>query len=158
MTCPSFHPDHAAYDLLYKTANMESAALPALTRIEQCASWKLAVEPFIPQLYELPNRVLAISSLEGLRQVYVETNPLIFGLAVSLALAVVFFIVAEFNRNFSQVDRAWSILPNLYVLHYVLWAKLAGVPSQRVEFLASATMIWSVSLRRAQYQIRRVLT
>lgn len=126
---------------------MASVTVPVLVRIEDCASWNLTVKPFIPQLYELPNRVLEnIGSLEGLRQVYVETNPLISGLGISLALAVIFFVAAEINRNFSQVDRAWSILPNLYVLHFALWARLNGTPSERVEFLASATMLWSARL------------
>ncbi|KAH6687155.1 hypothetical protein F5X68DRAFT_133951 [Plectosphaerella plurivora] len=124
-----------------------ATALPLLAKLEDCASWNQTVAPFIPQLYELPARIAAnIGSIDGLRQVYIETNPLISGFAASLALAVVFFLVAEFNRNYSQVDRAWSLLPNLYVLHFCLWARLAGVEANRVEFLASATMVWSARL------------
>lgn len=126
---------------------MAATAIPLLSSIEDCASWNKTVAPFVPQLFELPYRIRDnIGSLDGLRQVYVETNPLISGFALSLALAVVFFLAAEFNRNYSQVDRAWSVLPNLYVLHMVLWARMAGVPSQRLEFMASATTMWSVRL------------
>ncbi|CRK46311.1 hypothetical protein BN1723_019959, partial [Verticillium longisporum] len=121
------------------------AALPTLQRIEDCANWTLTVKPFIPQLFELPNQVLEnIASPAGLRQLYTETNPLISGFAASLALSVIFAIAAEINRNYSQVDRAWSLLPNLYVVHLAVWSRLAGIDASRVEFLCSATTLWSV--------------
>ncbi|CRK17864.1 hypothetical protein BN1708_012141 [Verticillium longisporum] len=123
------------------------AALPTLQRIEDCANRTLTVKPFIPQLFELPNQVLEnIASPAGLRQLYTETNPLISGFAASLALSVIFAIAAEINRNYSQVDRAWSLLPNLYVVHLAVWARLAGIDASRVEFLCSATTLWSVRL------------
>ncbi|ROT35699.1 DUF1295 domain protein [Sodiomyces alkalinus F11] len=123
------------------------SALPAVKTLEECADFSQTVKPFLPQLYELPNKILDnITNPQALLHVYVETNPLIFGFAVSIFLAAVFLVVAELNRNWSQVDRAWSILPNLYIGHLALWARLAGVPSERIEFVLAATTLWSARL------------
>lgn len=120
-------------------------ALPHVGKLEECADFSKTVSPFLPQLYDLPNKILEnITNPQGLLQVYVETNPLIFGFAVSIFLGAIFLVAAELNRNWSQVDRAWSILPNLYIGHFALWARLAGVPSQRIDFVFAATTLWSV--------------
>ena len=121
-------------------------ALPYLKSLEDCGEYAKAVEPYIPQLYALPQQVLDnIASPDGLRQLYVDTNPLISGFAISLALGVPFLIVSEINKNYSQVDRMWSILPNLYVAHLSIWARLAGFNSSRVDLISLATTLWSVS-------------
>ena len=121
-------------------------ALPYLKSLEDCGEYAKAVEPYTPQLYALPQQVLDnIASPDGLRQLYVDTNPLISGFAISLALGVPFLIVSEINKNYSQVDRMWSILPNLYVVHLSIWARLAGFNSSRVDLISLATTLWSVS-------------
>ncbi|RBR25825.1 uncharacterized protein FIESC28_01318 [Fusarium coffeatum] len=122
-------------------------ALPYLKSLEDCGEYAKAVEPYIPQLYALPQQVLDnIASPDGLRQLYVDTNPLISGFAISLALGVPFLIVSEINKNYSQVDRMWSILPNLYVVHLSIWARLAGFNSSRVDLISLATTLWSCRL------------
>ncbi|KAL2752509.1 hypothetical protein ACRALDRAFT_2044308 [Sodiomyces alcalophilus JCM 7366] len=123
------------------------SALPPLEKLEECADFSKTVSPFLPQLYDLPHKILEnITSPQGLLRVYIETNPLIFGFGVSIFLSVVFLVAAEWNRNWSQVDRAWSFLPNLYIGHLALWARLAGVPSERIEFVLAATTLWSARL------------
>ena len=122
-------------------------ALPVVKSLQDCGDYAKTVEPFIPQLYELPRRVLDnVFSLDGLKQIYLETNPLMSGLAISIFLGFIFLIVSEINRNYSQVDRMWSILPNLYIVHFAAWARLSGTPSSRLELVASFSTLWSVSL------------
>ncbi|CAG9972227.1 unnamed protein product [Clonostachys byssicola] len=119
-------------------------ALPTLQTIEECGDYAKTVEPFIPQLIGLPSSLL--NNTAGLTQLYVETNPLVSAFAASVAFSVAFFIVSELNRNYSQVDRLWSILPNLYVVHLALWARLAGLPHSRIDLIAVFTSLWSARL------------
>ncbi|KAG9505412.1 hypothetical protein J7337_002381 [Fusarium musae] len=119
-------------------------SLPFVKSIEDCGEYAKTVQPYIPELYALPRQILDnIASPDGLRQIYVDTNPLISGFAISIALGFVFLVVSEINRNYSQVDRMWSILPNLYVVHLSVWARFAGIPSSRVDLIAAATTLWS---------------
>lgn len=121
-------------------------ALPTLHALEECADFSKTVEPFIPQLYSLPAELAKVlAGRESLVKLYVETNPLISGFAISVLLGAVFLVAAEVNRNYSQVDRFWSLLPTFYIAHFDLWARLAGVPSQRIDAALLFSTIWSVS-------------
>lgn len=136
-----------------------TSPLPALKALEDCADFSKTVEPFIPQLYALPGKLLDVAAgRQGLVQVYVETNPLITGFAISLVLGAVFLVAAEVNRNYSQVDRFWSLLPTFYIAHFSLWARAAGVPSQRVDAALLYSTVWSTRLtynywRKGGYEI-----
>lgn len=122
-------------------------ALPVLKSLQDCGDYSKTVEPFIPQLYDLPYQVWdAITKPEQLKLLYIATNPLVSAFAVSLVLGGIFFIVSEVNKNYSQVDRMWSVIPNLYVIHLAFWARLAGLPHGRIDLVAAFTTIWSVSL------------
>lgn len=136
-------------------------ALPALQRFEDCADWAKTVEPYVPQLYELPSKLLdVVQGRESLVHLYTHTNPLVSGFAISLFLGAVFLVVSEFNKNYSQVDRCWSLLPTFYIAHFDLWARLAGVPSSRIDALLVFGTAWSVSLksRHASSRKEHVLT
>ncbi|SPO00528.1 related to DUF1295 domain protein [Cephalotrichum gorgonifer] len=136
----------------------EILALPTVKSVEECADYYKTVEPFLPQLYDLPRKLLdSYSNRDAFLQLYLETNPLISAGAFSIFLGFIFLVAAEVNRNFSQVDRAWSILPAVYNAHYALWARLAGEPHQRTDLVAVFTAIWSVRLtwnywRKGGYQ------
>jgi len=122
-------------------------ALPTLQTIKECADFHKTVEPFLPQLYDLPQKLLDnYSNRDALVQIYLETNPLISGAAFSIFLGVIFLVTAEVNRNFSQVDRAWSILPAVYNVHFAVWARLAGEPHSRTDLVALFSIVWSVCL------------
>ncbi|KAK4146969.1 uncharacterized protein C8A04DRAFT_9298 [Dichotomopilus funicola] len=124
-------------------------ALPTVHALESCADFSTAVQPFLPQLYDLPHQLLDIAtghSGRSLLQLYAETNPLISGFAASVALGAVFLVLAEINRNYSQVDRAWSVLPTVYIAHFAAWARLTGVPHQRVDAALLFSAIWSARL------------
>lgn len=119
--------------------------IPAILSLEDCANYAKTVQPFLPQLYALPYALMEHGgSLAGLKSLYLQTNPLISGFSFSIFLGAVFLGVSEFNKNYSQVDRMWSILPNLYVIHFAVWARLAGLPYHRLDLAAIATTIWSV--------------
>ncbi|KAM4060338.1 hypothetical protein HRG_002086 [Hirsutella rhossiliensis] len=131
--------------------------LPALKSLRDCSDYALTVEPFLPQLYALPARLAAVRSLDGLMQLYVDTNPLMSAIAASIFLGGVFLVVSEANRNYSQVDRMWSFLPNLYIAHLAVWARLAGLPHSRIDLVAACTTLWSCRLtfnywRKGGYQ------
>ena len=125
-------------------------AIPTLHALEECSDFSKTVEPFIPQLYALPERLSAVvSGNESLVKVYAETNPLISGFAISVFLGAVFLVAAEVNRNYSQVDRFWSLLPTFYIAHFDLWARLTGVPSQRIDAALLFSTAWSVGTLNA---------
>ncbi|KEZ46880.1 DUF1295 domain-containing protein [Scedosporium apiospermum] len=134
-------------------------ALPTLQTIKECADFHKTVEPFLPQLYDLPQKLLDnYSNRDALVQIYLETNPLISGAAFSIFLGVIFLVTAEVNRNFSQVDRAWSILPAVYNVHFAVWARLAVEPHSRTDLVALFSIVWSIRLtynywRKGGYQI-----
>lgn len=122
-------------------------ALPTINTVIDCADWSKAVEPYAPQLYDLPHQILqTFRSPHALKELYLSTNPLISGFALSLFLAPVFLAVSEANKNYSQVDRCWSLLPTLYNAHYVLYAHATGLPTKRMDALLAFSTIWSMRL------------
>lgn len=121
------------------------SALPIVKSFADCIDWNKAVSPYIPQLSALPQQVLSnLSSLDGLKSLYVSTNPLIMAFAISLALAPIFLVVSEVNKNYSQVDRVWSLLPTLYNAHYNIWARMNGLPMSKLDHVLLFSSIWSV--------------
>ncbi|KAH7041202.1 uncharacterized protein B0I36DRAFT_20530 [Microdochium trichocladiopsis] len=122
-------------------------AIPTVKTLEQCSEWSRVVEPYIPQLFDLPGKVLgAATSPAALVELYKATNPLISGFAFSVALGFVFLIVSEINRNYSQVDRMWSLLPTIYNAHFATWTHLHGLPSDRVDLVLAWSILWSTRL------------
>ncbi|ROV89558.1 hypothetical protein VSDG_08543 [Cytospora chrysosperma] len=133
--------------------------LPVLQSFPDCVDWSKTVDPYLPQLYELPSKLMGVfKAHQSLKDVYLETNPLISGLAVSIFLAAIFWVSSEINKNYSQVDRFWSILPTFYIAHFDLWARLSGVPSQRLDLILFFSTLWTIRLtfnywRKGGYQI-----
>lgn len=122
-------------------------SLPVVKSLADSVDFTKSVSPYIPQLYDLPQQILqSISDPHALKHVYLSTNPLISAFAFSLFLSPVFLIVSEINKNYSQVDRFWSILPTVYVAHFVIYARALGLPSQRLETLCFFTTLWSARL------------
>ncbi len=121
-------------------------ALPVVKTVMDCADFSRTVTPFLPQLRPLPGILLeSATNPAALRQIYLDTNPLISGFALSIALFPIFLILSEVNKNYSQVDRVWSILPTLYNAHYAIYAHLMGLETKRLDTLLAASCIWSVS-------------
>ena len=135
-------PHHLAALHQY-TFNM---ALPVTETVADCADLARTVLPYVSQLYDLPQQVLqSYNDPAELQKIYLSTNPLLTAFAFSLFVSPIFLIVSEINRNYSQVDRFWSILPTIYNTHYVLYAHLTGLPTQRLDNLLAVSIVWSVS-------------
>lgn len=123
-------------------ANM---ALPALTSLNDCADFSKTVAPFWPQLAALPQQIVDnITDLDALKAIYLSTNPLVTGFALSLALAPIFLTLSEINRNYSQVDRMWSLLPTIHVANFTIWAHLSSSPTQLIDNVFAFSCLWSV--------------
>lgn len=136
------------------------AAIPFVKTLPECADFAKTVEPYIPQLYALPQQIYAnIHSLDSLKTLYLTTNPLItsFFLAIFI-VAPIALIAAEVNKNYSQIDRVWSILPVLYNSHYALWAHLSGLPTHKLDSVMAVSVLWGARLtfnywRKGGYEI-----
>lgn len=121
-------------------------ALPTVKTAYDCANFGRTVSPYLSQLNDLPSRLLAAGGdLENLREVYLSTNPFTTALAFTLSIVPIFVLVSEINRNYSQVDRIWSILPVIYNAHYSAWAHLAGLDTERLNTVLIFSAIWGVS-------------
>jgi hypothetical protein len=120
-------------------------ALPLIKTALECADFYHTVVPYIGQLYELPEKLIQSWSNPGeLQQIYMATNPLISAFAFSLFLGPIFLVVSEINKNYSQVDRCWSILPTVYNAHFYIYAHLSGLPHERLDYVMIFTTVWSV--------------
>ncbi|TKA30977.1 hypothetical protein B0A50_01945 [Salinomyces thailandicus] len=136
-------------------------ALPAVSTLPDCADYHLTLAPYLPDLNSLSTTLLShLTSLDlpGLRNLYATTNPALSALGFSLALMPVFFVVSEANKNYSQVDRVWSILPTVYHAHYAVWAHLNHLPTQRMNTLLAFSFLWSARLtfnywRKGGYEV-----
>jgi steroid 5-alpha reductase family enzyme len=122
-------------------------ALPVLRSLTECADYSSTVSPYLYQLRPLPQVLFeAIASPAALKQLYLDTNPLITAVSFSVLLAPIFLVVSEINKNYSQVDRVWSILPTIYNIHYAVYAHLTGIRTARLDALAAISIVWSVSI------------
>ena len=141
------------------TPPLSTAVLPLTTTLSDCATYSIALEPDLPQLYALPAQLYAsATSTTALAHLYTTTNPCITGLAFSIFLIPIFFIVSEVNRNYSQVDRVWSILPTLYNAHFAIWARVNGLPTAKLDNVLAFSVVWTARLtynywRKGGYQV-----
>ena len=120
-------------------------ALPVVKTFADVVDFDKTVLFFVPQLYELPHRLLdSITDPNALLNVYTTTNPFVTAFAFALFISPIFLIVSEVNKNYSQVDRVWSILPTIYNIHFAVFARLTGLPTKRLDTLALVSIIWSV--------------
>jgi len=58
-----------------------------------------------------------------------------------IAVAIVCFTVSELTRNYSQVDKLWSLLPVAYS-----WITVAAFPSVRICIMAALVTLWGFRL------------
>ena len=130
----------------FLTMNNTAIALPVVQSLTDCVDFSRTVSPYTSQLYDLPQQLAqSYSNSTELRNLYLATNPLISAFALSLFLAPIFLVISEINRNYSQVDRCWSILPTIYNAHFVIYAHMSGLPTGRLDYLLAASILWSVS-------------
>jgi len=58
-----------------------------------------------------------------------------------IVVVVVCFIVSEITRNYSQVDKLWSLVPLAYA-----WLTVAAYPSSRIFLMAALVTMWGIRL------------
>lgn len=122
-----------------------AAALPVLEAVPDCADLSLTVAPYLPQFTSIPSAVFAAGlNASNLLELYANTNPLVSAIWFTILLAPVFLVVSEVNKNYSQVDRCWGLLPLLHNVHYTLWSHLNQLPSTLVDSVLAITSIWTV--------------
>ncbi len=56
-------------------------------------------------------------------------------------VALACFIVSEITRNYSQVDKLWSLMPIIYS-----WVTVSSFPSARLSLMATLVTIWGLRL------------
>ena len=136
-----------------------SMALPIVQIASDCADYARTLRPYLNDLRPLPRLISEhITNTAALQQLYVDTNPFVSGLAISLFLSPFFLFVAELNQNWSQIDRVWSILPTLYNAHWAIWTHMSGLATGRMNLRLLVSTIWSMRLtfnywRRGGYKI-----
>jgi steroid 5-alpha reductase family enzyme len=62
-------------------------------------------------------------------------------LIIMVIVAVACFSVSEITRNYSQVDKLWSLMPILYS-----WLTVTAFPSTRLYIMASLVTVWGLRL------------
>jgi steroid 5-alpha reductase family enzyme len=60
---------------------------------------------------------------------------------VIIIVAIVCFVVSELTRNYSQVDKLWSLMPGIYS-----WITVAAFPSVRLYIMAALVTLWGLRL------------
>ncbi|KAG0172740.1 hypothetical protein DFQ30_009756 [Apophysomyces sp. BC1015] len=55
-----------------------------------------------------------------LLELYRATDPILTALVIVAVFTTSHYILSELTRNYSQVDKAWSILPGLYAWHFFI--------------------------------------
>ncbi|CAB4423696.1 unnamed protein product [Rhizophagus irregularis] len=60
------------------------------------------------------------SLIFSVKNAYVYSDPLTSAIILCLAFALWVWILSTITRNFSQVDRLWSILPVIFTWHFIL--------------------------------------
>jgi steroid 5-alpha reductase family enzyme len=58
-----------------------------------------------------------------------------------IAVVLICFIVSEITRNYSQVDKLWSLMPLAYA-----WITVMAYPSPRLFLMASLVTVWGMRL------------
>jgi len=74
---------------------------------------------------------------------YKATDPLTTALWVAGGLALVCWVLSLITKEYSWVDRLWSITPALFAVHF---AGYVGFSDARLNLMAGLTVLWGVRL------------
>ena len=76
-------------------------------------------------------------------ELYKATDPLTTALWVAGALALLCWVLSLITKEYSWVDRLWSITPVLFAVHF---AGYAGFNDARLNLMAALAVLWGVRL------------
>lgn len=119
-------------------------SLPVLTTLLETTSLSATVYPFLHQ-FSLSHLLPLLRREADPTEWYLSTNPFISGLHFSIFFSALVLVFSEINRNYSQVDRLWSLLPMFYIGHFTLFAHMKGLETERLDTLLMFGCLWSVS-------------
>jgi steroid 5-alpha reductase family enzyme len=125
------------------------AALPPLptTTLSDAVSFAKTVAPYISQQLTLAHVLPLIRLQVSPTEWYKSTNPFVSGLLFALLVSAITFVVSSINKNYSQVDRLWSILPVLYSAHYAVFARASSMAdTKRTDMVATLVGLWGARL------------
>lgn len=74
---------------------------------------------------------------------YQANDPLVTAFYASLGFAALCWVLSVLTREYSWVDRLWSITPVLYAVHF---AAYAGFEDTRLNLMAALVTLWGVRL------------
>jgi steroid 5-alpha reductase family enzyme len=78
-----------------------------------------------------------------LLELYRSTDPLTTALWAAGGLALLCWVLSLITKEYSWVDRLWSITPALFAIHF---AAHAGFGDARLNLMAALTVLWGVRL------------
>lgn len=79
----------------------------------------------------------------GLLDLYAKTDPLVSALWLCAAFSALCWLLSLFTREYSWVDRLWSITPVIYTAHF---AAHAGFRDARLNVMALLVALWGLRL------------
>lgn len=101
---------------------------------------------FIESAQNIQHNLESISQV-GILNSYIETDPFVFGVYVMLVISFLCWIVSIIMRNYSQVDRIWSIVPFAYCWHFMIHGYLRyGELNNRLLVMTILTTLWGLRL------------
>ncbi len=79
----------------------------------------------------------------GLLEVYRTTDPLVSALWMAGGFALLCWVLSLVTKEYSWVDRLWSITPALFAVHF---AGHVGFSDSRLNLMAGLAVLWGVRL------------
>ncbi|KAG2217019.1 hypothetical protein INT45_011570 [Circinella minor] len=97
--------------------------------------------------YSLEQLQVDLQNPRVLLEYYKNTDALVIATVVMITLVVIHCVMGELTRNYSQVDRAWSLLPPTYAWHFVIHDYLnRSTIHPRLLLAAVIISIWGIRL------------
>lgn len=126
---------------------MSTLPLPVIASLREATDFSHTVSPYLHQL-SLSHVLPLLTRSVSLSEWYISTNPLITAILFALALSGFFAVLQLATKNSSHVDRAWSILPPLYIAHFAFYAHYAleNADPQRLDTAVTFAVLWGVCL------------
>lgn len=81
--------------------------------------------------------------MSGLLELYRATDPMVTALWGAGGFALLCWVLSLITKEYSWVDRLWSITPPLFAVHF---AGYAGFDDTRLNLMAALTVLWGVRL------------
>lgn len=81
--------------------------------------------------------------MTAMLELYRSTDPLVTALVVAGGFSALCWVLSLLTREYSWVDRLWSITPPLYAIHFAAYASFGDA---RLNLMAALVVLWGVRL------------